>query len=106
MQKRSFLKTGIRFLLLWVAHLGFAQFEIPPKPTLQTSVYDYMDLLSVSEENTLTEKLIHYADSTSTQIVVVIIPTTKGENIAYLGAQWLAKWGIGQADEDNGILIT
>ena len=93
-------------MLLWVAHWGFAQFEIPPKPELQTSVYDYMDLLSVSEKNALTEKLIHYADSTSTQIVVVIIPTTKGENIAYLGAQWLAKWGIGRADEDNGILIT
>src|SRR5690606_31820271 len=30
---------------------------------------------------------------------------TQGENINYLGAQWGQKWGIGQAKEDNGVLI-
>lgn len=83
----------------------FAQFNIPDKPEFQTSVYDYANLLSVGEKKSLETKLIRYSDTTSTQIVIAIIPSTKGENINYLGAQWGEKWGIGQAKEDNGILI-
>ena len=39
-----------------------------------------------SEKSNLEEKLIKYSDTTSTQIVVAIISSTKGENINYLGA--------------------
>ncbi|MFB9056156.1 TPM domain-containing protein [Mariniflexile ostreae] len=83
----------------------YAQFDIPKKPKSQTSVYDYINLLSPSEKTNLEQKLIQYSDTTSTQIVVAIIGSTKGENINYLGAQWGQAWGIGQAKEDNGILI-
>lgn len=82
-----------------------AQFDIPEIPKEQTSLYDYINLLSSSEKNNLEQKLIRYSDTTSTQIVVAIIGSTKGENINYLGAQWGQKWGIGQAKEDNGVLI-
>mgnify|MGYP003666309457 FL=1 len=81
------------------------QFTIPEIPKEQTSVYDYVGLLSVTEKSALENKLIKYSDSTSTQIVVAIISSTNGENINYLGAQWGQKWGIGQAKEDNGVLI-
>jgi uncharacterized protein len=84
----------------------FAQYDIPPVPEFQTSVYDDdIKLLSASEKNNLEQKLIRYSDTTSTQIVVAIISSTKGEYINYLGAQWAEKWGIGQADKDNGIFI-
>ena len=94
------------FFGLFFIGLSSAQFNIPDKPTRQTSLYDYVELLSQSEKQNLERKLIRYSDSTSTQIVVVIIDSTEGENIAYLGAQWLTKWGIGQKGKDNGILIT
>lgn len=102
------LKT--KHLFLVVAFLGFfqslhAQFDIPEIPEFQTSVYDYMNLLSSSQKNTLENKLVKYSDTTSTQIVVAIIPSTKGENIMYLGTQWAHKWGIGQEKEDNGVFI-
>lgn len=83
----------------------YAQFEIPEQPKFQTSVYDYINLLSTSEKNTLEQKLIKYSDTTSTQIVIAIINSTEGENITYLGATWGEKWEIGQEKEDNGILI-
>ena len=51
----------------------YAQFDIPDKPEKQTSVYDYINLLSSSEKNSLEQKLIGYSDSTSTQIVIAII---------------------------------
>lgn len=83
-----------------------AQYDIPEKPKLETSVYDYINLLTPSQKSSLENKLIGYADSTSTQIVCIIIGTTKGEDISMLGAKWGQKWGVGQKGEDNGILIT
>lgn len=85
--------------------IALAQFQIPEKPQLETSVYDYINLLAESQKKSLEQKLIRYSDSTSTQIVVAIISSTEGENITYLGANWGQKWGIGQAGKDNGILV-
>lgn len=85
--------------------LCWGQFTIPEKPKIETSVYDYVNLLTATQKSQLEQKLIRYSDSTSTQIVIAIISSTDGENINYLGAQWGQKWGIGQAKEDNGILI-
>lgn len=94
------------FLLAFLCvSLSWGQFTIPKKPQVQTSVYDYVNLLSNSQKSQLEQKLIRYSDSTSTQIVVAIIGSTEGEDITYLGAQWGHAWGIGQADEDNGVLI-
>ncbi|NNE33248.1 MAG: TPM domain-containing protein [Winogradskyella sp.] len=93
-------------LLFFSTQLSFAQYEIPPIPEFQTSVYDdEINLLSGLEKSSLEQKLIRYSDTTSTQIVIAIISSTKGEYINYLGAQWADKWGIGQADKDNGIFI-
>jgi len=92
-------------LLILCCSFTFAQFQIPEKPQLETSVYDYIDLLPESQEKNLEQKLIRYSDSTSTQIVVAIISSTEGESITFLGAQWGKKWGIGQAEKDNGILV-
>lgn len=100
------LKYIILFLYLVCTFSGYAQYDIPPKPEFQTSVYDDdIKLLSQSQKNSLEQKLIRYSDTTSTQIVIAIISSTKGEYINYLGAQWAEKWGIGQADKDNGIFI-
>jgi len=99
-----YLKASLLLLLLWAAPL-WSQFEIPVKPAFQSSVYDYLDLLSIQPQKSLEQKLIRYSDSTSTQIVVAIISSTQGENINFLGAQWGQKWGIGQQGKDNGILI-
>ncbi|WP_408039053.1 TPM domain-containing protein, partial [Tenacibaculum amylolyticum] len=83
----------------------FAQFEIPKVPKSQTSVYDYIGLLSPSEKTSLENKLVRYSDTTSTQIVVAIIASTKGEEIGYLATNWAHKWGIGEGDKDNGVFM-
>ncbi len=101
-KKRFFLSLA---LILFAVSLGFSQFKIPEKPKLQTSVYDYINLLNPSQKKNLENKLIKYSDSTSTQIVVAIINSTEGEYINYLGTKWAQQWGIGQAKEDNGTFI-
>lgn len=100
-----FFKMAILLTFLLLASIGFAQFEIPDKPSFQTSVYDYANLLSPTEKSQLEEKLIRYSDSTTTQIVVVTTPTIKGEDIGILSVNWAQKWGVGQENEDNGVFI-
>jgi len=95
----------VLFVGLVLSQSVWAQFDIPPIPKEQTSVYDYVDLLSGSQKSNLEQKLIQYSDTTSTQIVVAIISTTKGENIGLLAPKWAHQWGIGQAKEDNGVFI-
>lgn len=90
---------------LFGSNLVSAQFTIPPKPDFQTSVYDYAKILSSTEKSQLEEKLVRYSDSTSTQIVVVTVPTINGEDIGILTPKWGHQWGVGQAKEDNGIFI-
>ncbi len=82
-----------------------AQRDIPDRPGFQTSVYDDAHLLSAAEKSRLEQKLIRYADTTSTQIVVVTIPSLQGEYIGTYAAEWAQKWGIGQQGEDNGVLL-
>ena len=109
---KSYFKIALVFATLFCFNQStFAQFEIPEKPNdpelikKEYVVYDKDKVLNSVEKEKLRQKLINYSDSTSTQIVVAIISSTKGENITYLGANWLTKWGIGQEKEDNGILI-
>lgn len=99
------LNLFLYFLVLVNSSFLFAQFTIPEKPDFQTSVYDYANLLSPQEKSQLEEKLIKYSDSTTTQIVVITIESLKNENVNQLATNWAQKWGIGQAKEDNGVII-
>ena len=99
------LKIFILAIAFTIPNIGLAQYDIHDKPAFQTSVYDYIDLLSPNEKTQLENKLIKYSDTTSTQIVVAIINRTKGEYINYLATNWAQKWGIGQEKEDNGVFI-
>ena len=106
LQKKNTTIFLMLFVCLLFTQIGFAQFTIPEKPTLQTSVYDYANVLSATEKAQLEEKLIKYSDSTTTQIVIVTIETLKGEDIGILTPKWGQTWGIGgTAKEDNGVLI-
>lgn len=103
--KRIFQFTFLLSTLLSL-DCGFAQFTIPEKPSFQTSVYDYANVLSADEKTQLEEKLIRYSDSTSTQIVVITIESLKGEDIGILTPKWGHTWGIGGSKEnDNGVII-
>ncbi len=101
----KFVQILFLILFLLFQNLGWAQFDIPKKPSFQTSVYDYAKVLSASEFKQLEEKLVRYSDTTTTQIVFISIDDLKGEDIGILTPKWAHEWGIGQEKEDNGVLI-
>lgn len=75
---------------------------IPPSGKWVT---DQADVLSSAEEQALTQRLRFYADSTSTQIVIVTLPDLDGEAIAEYATALGQQWGVGQEGMDNGAVI-
>jgi uncharacterized protein len=84
---------------------AFYDEDIPEKPNPPKLVNDYTQTLSPSEIAQLEYKLSAYEDSTSTQIAVVLVPTTHDYSIEDYAIRLGRKWGIGQTDKDNGILL-
>ena len=99
------LKLLFLFFLICFYSTVSAQYSIPEKPSVLYPVYDEGNLLTNQEKTELNNKLIKFADSTSTEIEVIIIPSTKGEDINYLATMFGEKWGIGQKDVDNGVVF-
>ncbi len=84
-------------------HLG-AQIPEPPDPP--RLVNDFANLLSSGERERLERQLVSYDDSTSTQIVIVTVRQLGDWDISEFSYELGDQWGVGQAGEDNGIVIT
>ena len=98
--------SGLLFVLFYLGSFQVkAQDYLPEKPKNQTSVYDYAKMMSGSEAKNLEQKLINYSDTTSTQVVVITVNSLDGNDIALYATELAHKWGIGQKDEDNGIVL-
>lgn len=99
----------VKFLLivslLLLHQLGFSQYEIPKKPSFIPTIIDSTKTLSDSETKSLYEKLRIYSDSTSTEIFVMMVSTTQGQDISRYATELGQKWQIGQKGKDNGIVF-
>ena len=93
-------------IALFFATTVFAQDEIPPRPNPPKLVNDLTQTLNRGEQQQLERKLRAYNDSTSTQVVILIVPTYGQYDPNQFGVEVFDKWKIGQADKDNGLLIT
>ena len=104
---KQFLKNKSLSLFVIVLLLTSSAFaQIPEKPSKAEGVYEIgVDVLSDNESNQLKAKLKNYADSTSTQIVVIFIKTIDGNEINYFTAKLAEKWGVGQKGKNNGIVL-
>jgi uncharacterized protein len=97
-----------RFIvLLMTASLisGAASSQEAKIPKLLKRATDFTNTLSAQELNALEADLARFEDSTSNQLVVVIIPTTGGEDIEGFALRTAEANRIGQKGKDNGILL-
>ena len=105
-KKRFFISLFLIVVTFSEGYIIYAQDPtLPDKQRKETSLYDEANLLDDSQKAYLEQKLINYADSTSTQIVVATVTSLNGENINLYAAEKAHIWGIGQADKDNGVLF-
>jgi uncharacterized protein len=79
--------------------------DLPAMPNPPRLVNDFAHVLSADDAQRLENKLVHYNDSTSTQITIVVMPSVD-DDIASFGARLGDFWGIGRKQKDNGILIS
>lgn len=96
---------------LWLALVALLSFplwaqEIPQRLQPPRLVNDLAEILSPQEEQRLERFLTAYDDSTSTQIVVLTVKSTGGEDVILFGAEVGEAWGVGQEGKDNGIVLT
>lgn len=77
----------------------------PPKPDPAVYVHDYAGWLSGPEKADLEQKLQRYADSTSTQIVVMIRPDIGDYDKSSYAFELGNRWGIGRKEKNNGVVM-
>ncbi len=68
-------------------------------------VNDYADVLSDSDQKAMEQQLTALQRSTSAQLVVVTIATLDGEELSDYSLKLARKWGIGDKEKNNGVLL-
>lgn len=103
------LRLALAVLLIALHLPVWAQEEsaavIPDKPNPPRLVNDFVGILSSTDRAQLEQKLRAYNDSTSTQVVIVIVKTTEPYPIGDFAFQVGRKWGIGQTEKNNGLVL-
>lgn len=91
------------FFILCVNLAAKANYPSVPQPFRYVS--DYTQTLSKADQHTLEQALQNYAQQTSSQIAVVIVPSTGGEAISSYSHHLFNLWGIGRQKLNNGVLL-
>jgi len=89
--------------ILFLSVISYAQ-ELPKNTN--KLVNDFTNTLSAAEKSALTRKLNAYNDSTSSQVVILIVEDYNGYEAVDYTTRVGQNWGIGQKNKDNGILIS
>lgn len=79
--------------------------EIPEPMVPPRLVNDYAEILQGQQLHYLEKKLVDFDDSTSTQIVIVIVRSLNGLTKEEFADRIGHEWGVGQKGKDNGIVI-
>ena len=99
------LHRNLFFAFLFLT--GFAQAQSQPAiPELWgMRVHDEAKVLSTGFISQLENQLKTFEDSTTNQVVVLVIQTLDGYPLESYGIQVAEKWELGTAKNDNGVLL-
>ncbi len=96
-------KTLILFFC--IIYMPVMASDFPERPSPPRLVNDFTHTLTDSEVSQLENKLVIYDDTTSIQIAVVILKTLNGYPVSDYSFELAEKWGIGQKETNNGVLM-
>jgi uncharacterized protein len=108
--KACFSYTLSLLILFFVSQTVFAQFDgIPDKPNpprlINNLSQEFPNFFSVEETAILESKLKELSNTSSNQIVVVVVDDLNDMEPWAFATELGQKWGVGQGKEDNGIVI-
>lgn len=98
-------KRFVACFFLCAFHISFLSAQTDDILKIVDPVTDRTNTLSRNEYYELRRQIIQFEDSTSNQIVILMIPSLDGNEIRDFGISILEKNKIGQKGKDNGILI-
>lgn len=93
---------ALGLLLLGLALSAWAQIAVPE---LTRRVTDLTATLSADQVATLENKLAAFEAQKGSQIAVLMVSTTAGEDIAQLGIRVAEQWKIGREKTDDGVIL-
>lgn len=99
------MKKLLLLPVLLIALFTNAQDCLLEQKPVQKLVQDYTGYLSGSEVQELEQALVAFNDSTSTQILVVLVDDLCGYDKAEFTYTLGEKWQVGQKGKDNGIVV-
>jgi len=74
-------------------------------PALKGRVNDYANIINSSTENELNSYLESLENTSGIQMVVLTVPSLKGEDISSFSIKAAEKWKIGRSGQDDGALL-
>lgn len=99
------LKYLIPFFILLIGFSSIRAQDLPERPNPPRLLVDYTGILTSSEVRALENKLVRFNDTSSNQILVVITDDLMGNEIETYASGIGDKWGVGQSDLDNGVVV-
>ncbi|GAB2818319.1 TPM domain-containing protein [Ferruginibacter profundus] len=100
----KFIKHILLILAVFVMAQSFGQ-NIPGRPSPQRLVNDNLHLLTADQEQALEKKLVDFDNRSSTQITIVTTDDIAGMNAGDYAVEIGKKWGVGNANFDNGVVF-
>lgn len=99
------MKYLIKLFLLFITCFTVQAQDFPKKPDSPRAVNDFANFFSSEEQARLEQTFRNYYDTTSTAIVVVVVPSLNGYEVNDYATRLFNNWGIGGSKENNGVLI-
>ena len=102
-QKSTFSIVLLLVIILFTSPLNFA--ATYPDHTSQFYFNDFAGILSNDTEEQIMSVAVPLAEKTGAQIVVVTVESLEGESIESYATALFREWGIGDATQNNGVLL-
>lgn len=103
--KKFIRGLGLTILLILIFFCSVSAKENIPKRTILKYVNDYTNTLNLDTKEYVVSLGKELEDKTGAQATVVIINSLEGQDIESYANNLFRKWGIGQKEKNNGLLI-